>query len=209
MLPFKALSQMRRRFLAGGPLSLIYLRQCPIKRDMCEDEDEDEMAAVMMTAPWMAQRTRKDSESGAWAKSVVSGGTQGGRRLMVKCLLRDRDHFLDDGHSATLLYCTLSLSLARKESSPPPPLPDFLLFMGRWHPTSLHSFLPSWTRSDRACRNAVHVLAWVSRRFRRRAVREPIEGDKWRGKEPRHLIRSNPTFAKYSPWGAFTSSIDL
>lgn len=34
--------------------------------------------AVMMTAPWMVQRTRKDSESGVWAKSVVSEGTQGG-----------------------------------------------------------------------------------------------------------------------------------
>ena len=80
---------------------------------MCEDEDEDEMAAVMMTAPWMVQRTRKDSESGAWAKSVISGGTQGGRRLMVKCLLRDRDHFLHDGHSdATPLD---SLALTRKE----------------------------------------------------------------------------------------------
>ena len=70
---------MRRRFLAGGT-TLAYLsaaepaRRCPIKRDMCEDEDEDEMAAVMMTAPWMVQRTRKDSESGVWARSVVSGG---------------------------------------------------------------------------------------------------------------------------------------
>ena len=76
---------------------------------------------------------------------------------MVKCPLRDRDHFLDDGHSdATPLY-----SLARKESSLRPP-PDFLLFMGRWHPTSIPSCLRSWTRSDRACRNAVHVLAgWL------------------------------------------------
>ena len=81
---------------------------------MCEDEDEDEMAAVMMTAPWMAQRTRKDSESGVWAKSVVSGGTQGGRRLMVKCLLRDRDHFLDDGHSSDATPLD-SLALTRKE----------------------------------------------------------------------------------------------
>ena len=64
---------------------------------MCEDEDEDEMAAVMMTAPRMVQRTRKDSESGVWAKSVIGGRRL--RRLMVKCLLRDRDHFLDDGHS--------------------------------------------------------------------------------------------------------------
>ena len=32
---------------------------------------------------------------------------------MVKCLLRDRDHFLDDGHSdATLLY---TLALTRRE----------------------------------------------------------------------------------------------
>ena len=80
---------------------------------MCEDEDE--MAAVMMTAPrhgWFSGRDGWDS--GAWAKSVISGGTQGGRRLMVKCLLRDRDHFLHDGHSsdATPLY---SLALTRKE----------------------------------------------------------------------------------------------
>ena len=80
---------------------------------MCEDEDEDEMAAVMMTAPWpwMVQRPRKDSESGVWAKSVI--GRRRLRQLMVKCLLRDRDHFLHDGHSdATPLD---SLALTRKE----------------------------------------------------------------------------------------------
>ena len=173
------------------------------------------MAASMMTAPWMAQRTRKDSESGVWAKSVVSGGTQGGRRLMVKCLLRDRDHFLDDGHSDRR-HSTL---LSRSHSQGRNPLlvrrcRCRLTFYYLWVGGIQLPFLLSWTRSDRACRNAVHVLArslasWVSRRFRRRAVHEQIEGEKWRGKEPRHLIRSNPTFAKYSPWGAFTSSIDL
>ena len=84
---------------------------------MCEDEDEDEIAAVMMTAPWM-RRWRWERE-GCGQKSVISGGTQGGRRLrrlMVKCLLRDRDHFLDDGHSdATLLY---SLALTHREGIP-------------------------------------------------------------------------------------------
>ena len=66
--------------------TLAYLwRRRPIKRDMCEDEDEDkdDEMAVMMTARW------SDGQTDGWrgAKRVISGGTQRRREASRVTLL--------------------------------------------------------------------------------------------------------------------------